>query len=245
MHERVELEGEVGSEQAAYVEKAAQKGVGLLLFPEECLTGFGTVPMNVFNPDDHMVHLQHAELIPEGPSTIRAAATTPSSRPVLARSVLRSALTSASRRSRAACAVSYSLFLYLNARVATGVHPVPRSFLLLVSGALITAVISLSLFTSDIGHVVAIAPSALVLGAMTIAPVLCISYASSRVSGGALAILASMELPAAVTTGILILGDATSAIKVAGVLLIMLGTLASESRGFPKKKTRQSRPIEQ
>lgn len=53
-----------------------------------------------------------------------------------------------------------------------------------------------------------------------------------------------MELPAAVATGILILGDATSVIKVVGVLLIMLGIFASESKGFPKKKTRQSRPIE-
>lgn len=53
----------------------------------------------------------------------------------------------------------------------------------------------------------------------------------------------SMELPAAVAAGIIILGDATSAIKVAGVLLVMLGIFASESRGF-SKKTRQSRPIE-
>ena len=54
----------------------------------------------------------------------------------------------------------------------------------------------------------------------------------------------SMELPAAVAAGILILGDATSAIKVVDVLLIMLGIFASESKGFPKKKTEQSRPIE-
>ena len=56
-------------------------------------------------------------------------------------------------------------------------------------------------------------------------------------------LLGERKLPAAVAAGILILGDTTSAIKAAGVLLIMLGTLASESKGFPKK-TRQSRPIE-
>ena len=55
-------------------------------------------------------------------------------------------------------------------------------------------------------------------------------------------LLRERKLPAAVTTGILILGDATSAINAVGVLLIMLGILASESKGFPKK-TRQSRPI--
>ncbi|MDY5661096.1 MAG: hypothetical protein SPG07_00545 [Coriobacteriales bacterium] len=47
-----------------------------------------------------------------------------------------------------------------------------------------------------------------------------------------------------VAAGILILGDATSVIKVVGVLLIMLGIFASESKGFPKKKTEQSRPAE-
>ena len=57
-------------------------------------------------------------------------------------------------------------------------------------------------------------------------------------------LLRERKLPVAVAAGILILGDATSAIKVAGVLLVMLGTLASESRGFPKKKTERSRPIE-
>lgn len=56
-------------------------------------------------------------------------------------------------------------------------------------------------------------------------------------------LLRERKLPAAVATGILILGDATSAIKVVGVLLIMLGTFASESKGFPKK-TRRSLPIE-
>ena len=51
------------------------------------------------------------------------------------------------------------------------------------------------------------------------------------------------KLPAAVATGILILGDATSAIKGVGVLLIMLGIFTSESEGFPKK-TRRSLPAE-
>lgn len=56
-------------------------------------------------------------------------------------------------------------------------------------------------------------------------------------------LLRERKLPAAVAAGILILGDATSAIKVAGVLPIMLGIFASESKGVPKK-TRRSRPIE-
>lgn len=57
------------SKMVSFVEEAAEKGVDLLVFPEECLTGFGTVPMNVFSPDDRMIHLAHAELVPEGSST--------------------------------------------------------------------------------------------------------------------------------------------------------------------------------
>lgn len=101
-----------------------------------------------------------------------------------------------------------------------------------VSGAVMSSLLAPDLFTNGAGHLVAIAPGALVLGAMTIVPVLCISYASSRISGGTLAILTSMELPAAVATGILILGDPTSAVKIAGVVLILAGILISESKGL-------------
>lgn len=71
-----------------------------------------------------------------------------------------------------------------------------------------------------------------------------ISRARTYSMGGSDLLGGERKLPAAVATGILILGDATSVIKVVGVLLIMLGIFASESKGFPKKKTRQSRPIE-
>lgn len=46
----------------------------------------------------------------------------------------------------------------------------------------------------------------------------------------------SMELPAAVAAGILILGDATSTIKLAGMLLIMLGIYASESKRISEEE---------
>ena len=69
---------------------------------------------------------------------------------------------------------------------------------------------------------------------MTTVPVLCISYASSRISGGTLAILTSMELPAAVVTGVVVLADPTSIVKIAGVSLIMIGIVVSEIGKKPR-----------
>lgn len=133
-----------------------------------------------------------------------------------------------------ACAIAYSFFLFFNGRVAVDTHPVPRSFLLLVSGAVITAIMAPELFAGGLGHIAAIAPGALVLGLMTTVPVLCVSYASSRISGGTLAILTSMELPAAVVTGVVVLADPTSIVKIAGVSLIMIGIIVSEIGKKPR-----------
>lgn len=52
-----------------YVEKAALQGADLIVLPEEVLTGVGTVGMQVFKPEDKLIFQDHAELVPEGPST--------------------------------------------------------------------------------------------------------------------------------------------------------------------------------
>ena len=52
-----------------YVEEAAAQGVNLLVFPEEVLTGVGTTSMQQFKPEDKLVFMANAELVPEGDST--------------------------------------------------------------------------------------------------------------------------------------------------------------------------------
>lgn len=53
-----------------YVEEAAEQGVDLIVFPEEVLTGIGTIPsMQQFNSPDKLLIMSHAELVPEGEST--------------------------------------------------------------------------------------------------------------------------------------------------------------------------------
>ena len=127
------------------------------------------------------------------------------------------------------CAVSYSFFLYFNGKVATDVHPVPRSFLLCLSGAILLSIVFPGLYTESPETLAALAPGALALGLLASIPVLCLSYAAKRLSGGLVAILTSMELPAAVITGVLILGDATSPVKILGVIAILAGIVISEA----------------
>ena len=51
-----------------WVEKAAEQGVNLMVFPEECVQGCGTRGMNEFYPPDKLHACESAELIP-GPAS--------------------------------------------------------------------------------------------------------------------------------------------------------------------------------
>lgn len=132
------------------------------------------------------------------------------------------------------CAVSYSFFLYLNGRTAVDVHPVTRTFILLVSGTVLSSVVNIGFYANFAENIIAIAPGAFVLCLLLIAPVFCLSYVSKRLPGGVVAILTSVELPAAVATGALILGDQTSALKIFGVVVIIMGIALSQFEGKPK-----------
>lgn len=133
-----------------------------------------------------------------------------------------------------ACAVSYSFFLYLNGRTAVDVHPVTRTFILLVSGTVLSSVVNIGFYANFAENIIAIAPGAIVLCLLLIAPVFCLSYVSKRLPGSVVAILTSVELPAAVATGALILGDQTSALKIFGVVVIIMGIALSQFEGKPK-----------
>ena len=53
----------------SYIEKAATESVDLIVFPEEILTGVGTVGMQQFKGEDKLFMQQVSELVPEGEST--------------------------------------------------------------------------------------------------------------------------------------------------------------------------------
>ncbi len=53
----------------SYVEQAAAQDVDLIVFPEEALTGVGTVSMQQYNGEDKEYIIKTAEFVPEGDST--------------------------------------------------------------------------------------------------------------------------------------------------------------------------------
>lgn len=119
------------------------------------------------------------------------------------------------------CAVFYAIFIYFNGRVGVDYHPVTRSFLEVVGGLVLSVIVIVASGGLVFDYVGAI-PWGIVMGLlMSIIPVLAIISASSRISGGLVAILTSSELPMAVLSGFLILGQQITPFIVFGVVVIL------------------------
>lgn len=135
------------------------------------------------------------------------------------------------------CAVFYAIFIYMNGRVATEYHPVPRTFFEAIGGAiLVSALMPLNGgFAFDF---VALVPWSIVMGViMSVIPVLSIVAASDRLPGGLVAILTSTELPMAVLAGALILGETVTPLIVGGVCVILAAIALAQLDGRSKHDT--------
>lgn len=70
----------------------------------------------------------------------------------------------------------------------------------------------------------------------TIIPCSCLAVAGKRLPGGIVAILTSAELPAAVASGCLLLGEPISVLRVVGIVLILASIVLSEMDELPPSK---------
>jgi drug/metabolite transporter (DMT)-like permease len=132
-----------------------------------------------------------------------------------------------------ACAVFYAFFIYLNSRVAVKTHPVTRAFVMLFAGGVLASVLFPSFFTSDMDLIVAILPGGAVMSLITnVIPILALSIAGKHLLGGIVAILTSAELPAAVLSGLLILGDTTTPLMAVGIVVILGSIVLSEMKSL-------------
>ena len=138
------------------------------------------------------------------------------------------------------CAVFYALFIYMNGRVATEHHPVPRTFFLVVGAVIFTFAVLPLMNAGPLPDLGVAVPWGFVMGAiMVVAPCLCIVAASSRLPGGIVAILTSSELPVAVLAGCLMLGESVTPVSIIGVVMIIAAIVLSESGSlFAKKRSR-------
>jgi len=128
------------------------------------------------------------------------------------------------------CAVFYALFIYMNSRVATEHHPVPRTFFLVIGAVIFTLVVLPFMNAGPLPDLAVAVPWGFVMGAiMVVAPCLCIVAASTKLSGGLVAILTSSELPVAVLAGCLMLGESVTLVNIIGVVMIIAAIVLSES----------------
>ena len=81
----------------------------------------------------------------------------------------------------------------------------------------------------------------------TIIPCSCLAVAGKRLPGGIVAILTSAELPAAVASGCLLLGEPISVLRVVGIVLSEMDELLPSKRnGQPAPSApKQNAPVNQ
>ncbi len=129
-----------------------------------------------------------------------------------------------------ACAVCYAIFLYFNGVVATETHPITRSFIISLSGVALSSLLYPGTYADMLADPAALIPCGVVMGCLTLlVPVMCLSFAGRHLDGGTVAMLTSLELPAAASSGFVILGDPLSGLVILGILII-LGAVALSSK---------------
>lgn len=139
-----------------------------------------------------------------------------------------------------ACAICYAVFIYFNGRVATDTHPITRSFIISLSGVVLSSILYPGTYADMVADPMAFIPCGVVMGCLTLLiPVMCLSFAGRQLDGGTVAMLTALELPAAAFSGFLVLGDALSGFVVFGILVI-LGAVVLSSKGDSSKPSAEA-----
>ena len=142
-----------------------------------------------------------------------------------------------------ACAFFYAFFIYLNGRLATEQPTTSRTFLVALGALVVTSAVAPDFYTGGC-DVAALAPYALLMGLLaTILPCSCLAIAGKHLPGGIVAILTSAELPAAVASGCLLLGEPISALRVIGICLILASIALSEADSLTKSSPRSRKEL--
>lgn len=141
-----------------------------------------------------------------------------------------------------ACAFFYAFFIYFNGRFATEQPTVSRTFFVAIGAVIVTSLVSPDFYLGGC-DVTALAPWGLFMGVLaTILPCSCLAIAGKHLPGGIVAILTSAELPAAVASGCLMLGEPISVLRVVGVVLILGSIVLSEMDELLASKTTGGKP---
>lgn len=123
------------------------------------------------------------------------------------------------------CALSYALFIFLNGRVAVEHDAVQRTFTQMCGGLLTSVIFFFAMGTGPCDVIGLIPWGVLMSLVMCVVPILFIVIASTNLESGLVSILTSSELPFAVFSGFVLLGETVTPLVVAGVVII-LGAIA-------------------
>lgn len=136
-------------------------------------------------------------------------------------------------------AVCFALFVCLNGRIAADIDTANRSLFICLAGAFMAMLVIPSFFAQ--ADVIALLPGGLVMSIlMNVIPIGSLVFAGKYLPGGVMAIFTSLELPAAVISGCLMLGESVTVFTVFGVALICVGVIISQVPEFKKPALERS-----
>lgn len=127
-------------------------------------------------------------------------------------------------------ACTYSLFLFAAGKVETTLHPVMKSAVMLTAALPILYAINPphTIFGADTGSLLLWGALLGLLG--SVLPTVLFNIGIPKIGSSLAAMLASMELPVAVTGAFFILGERVVPAQWAGMALILLGIVVSEAK---------------
>jgi drug/metabolite transporter (DMT)-like permease len=124
-------------------------------------------------------------------------------------------------------AAFYTAFLVASAKVATSLPAANRTFVTATASFLVALLLYPTFFTSnafpDIGWI------GVGLGLATMIPVFMIAHSAPHLPGGLTTIMAASELPSGIVCAVLLSGDVVSPGIIAGVVIVLVGIVLSES----------------
>lgn len=127
-------------------------------------------------------------------------------------------------------AITYSLFFFLTDFVSPELDSISKSSVMSTASLVFVTLIH---FPTDFAWSdgFSIIGWGLLLGLVnTVIPFICFNAGIPRLGGGVAALLGSMELPAAVVTAFLLLGEPLTGWQASGILLILVGIWAAQNR---------------
>ncbi|KAB2329931.1 EamA family transporter [Cytobacillus depressus] len=128
-------------------------------------------------------------------------------------------------------AVTYATFIFASGKVATGVPSIQRSIFITLGGLIILSFIAGPILLANGVHVQGLWKYSLAMAFFgAIFPIVLFAIGTPKIDAGLATIVGSAELPAAIITAMIILGEKISSAQSIGIVLILIGIAIPQLR---------------